>query len=102
MDMTRFPAHITTEGGALLAEVEAWIEKVQRGSLYEWHGGFELPAAAKLGVNDLMSSGTLGIKLSDGRSGKIFVTNLEQHWDIPTHPDNAPADVQFQGTGPLE
>ena len=99
--MTHFPAQIVTNGCALLADVEAWIEKTLRRGMYEWHGGFEVPADAKISFNVLTTQG-LGIKLSDGRSGDILVTNYDQTWDIHTDPNHAPATVRFQGTGPLE
>lgn len=103
--MTHFPAQITTESGDPLADVEAWIERVMptSGRLSSWHGGFDLPTEAGVRFNDLMmSKGTLGIKLSDGRFGKILVANYHQTWDINTHPDHGPAAVLFQGTGLLE
>ncbi len=90
--MTSFPAQITTtNGGAPLAEVEIWIEKTQSGDLYEWHGGFEVPAGSDIGH----TTPTFCIKLSDGREGTIKVTNYHP-------PVDGPAYVEFQGTGSLE
>ena len=91
-DMTSFASQITTESGDPLADVEAWIEKVPGSSrLYEWHGGFEVPAGSDIG----QTTPTFCIKLSDGREGKFNVTNYHPAID-------GPAYVEFQGTGPLE
>ena len=80
-----------TRGGDMLADgVDVWIEKVQHGELYGWHGGLALPPGHSIGVG-----GPYRLELDDGRSGEILVTNIR-------FSGSAQTEATFEGSGPLD
>ena len=86
--MTNFKATIYEKDGTteVLKDIVVWIEEVS-GHIRSWHGSFEIGKPIPL-------EGQYRIKLDDGRSGDILMTNMSagSHEEIR---------MTFQGSGAL-
>lgn len=94
--MTTCSADVLQGDEAILCGVMVAIHETRpaRGA-GEWCGEFDVPEGSSFGTTAIEARDPYTIVLSDGRKGKMFVTNL-------TLQSSATAHVVFQGTGPLE
>ncbi len=88
MEHTR--GNITRGGDLLIENVDVWVEKVQRGESYDWHGDFTLPRGQAIAVG-----GPYRLELVDGRALEIMVEDERISSGHET-------EVFFWGNGPLK
>lgn len=80
------------EGQKVLAEgIRVWFHEATRAGLQSWYGHFEIEY---LPQEIFDGQGPFEIKMSDGRSGKLLVKNVELAAN--------PVSVSIVSTGPLK